>query len=141
MQAKQINNGTSGMTLAFDGFHLTSSGPVPELRTKKVVYAAPKSEDEKRAEREMVEEKADWEAAYTEQYEATMKFIDRARQQTMKVMQLKKEMEALKKENEALKESDRVKRKHLDAFKKIIEEQTKEIEGLMEENEALKNKD
>jgi len=126
--------------MAFDGFHLTSSGPAPETRTRKFVYAVPKSEDEKRAEREAKEEATDWEAAYTEQYEATMKFIDRARQQTMKVMQLKKEMEALKKENESLKESDRVKRKHLDAFKKIIEDQTKEIEGLMEENESLKNK-
>jgi len=92
--------------MAFDGFHLTSSGPVPETRkAKKVVYAVPKSEDEKRAEREAKEEATDWEAAYTEQYEATMKFIDRARQQTMKVMQLKKEMEALKKENEELKKS------------------------------------
>jgi len=53
-------------------------------------------------------EATNWETAYMEQYEATMKFIELGRNQTMKVMQLKKEMEALKKENEKLKEDLRL---------------------------------
>jgi hypothetical protein len=50
------------------------------------------------------------------------------------------ENEALKKENEALKESCGVKRKNLDAFKKIVEDQTKEIEKLNLENLVLRAK-
>jgi len=105
---------------------------------RKFVYAVPKSEDEKRAERETKEveelkqELKKFQDAYEEQYQSTMKFIQKARDALTEVIAVKKENDTLKKRNEELEK--RVVRKT-----QVIREQKELIDGLDEDlAEALK---